>query len=135
MRSMFVSAPFSRFDLGRYAFRGGMGLPRVGLGQASAYALEDYFQKIENITDKETRDKLKTKLKECQDKEGTAQAICFVSLANDIYQASRRDSSTPVPLPAVVPQSKVSSFPILPVAVATLAAAGLIWFLVSRGKK
>lgn len=136
MRSMFVNAPFSRFDLGRHALGGGLGLPRIRLGQESAYALEDYLQKIENISDKETRDRLKKKYEDCQAKDDTtAQAVCYLALANDIYQASKEEESKgKIPALPVQPQQPASSFPIVPVAIAGLAAAGLIWFLVSKGK-
>jgi hypothetical protein len=134
---MFVNAPFSKFDLGRHAFGAGLGLPRIRLGQQSAYALDDYLQKIENVSDKETRDKLNVKYKECQDKsDTTAQAVCYLALANDIYQASKDQDSKPKPAPTIaMPTQQASPFPIVPVAIAGVAAIGLIGFLVWRGKK
>lgn len=129
MRSMFVSAPFSRYDLGREALSGGVGLPRVHLGISS-----DYIKDIENVSSADSRAKLKTKYDECDAKSGTTQIICFAQLARDIYKESQTGSTSTPPLAPVAPPPQ-SSFPIIPVALATLGAGALIWFLVSRGKK
>lgn len=130
MRSLFVNAPFSRFDLGRHALSGGAGLARVRMG-----ALEDYLQRIENVADKETRDKLKKKYEECQEKDGIAQATCYVALTAEIYAASKQDSSKPPSTLPVQPPQQPSSFPFVPVAIAGVAALGLIYFLATKGKK
>lgn len=134
MRSMFVNASFSRYDLGRHALGAGIGLPMLRLGQQSAYSVTDYVQKIEGIADPATKDKLKADYQDCQTKSGTAEIICYAKLAADIYAAGGK-STTPAPLPAPIPQAQPSSFPIIPVLIATLGAGALIWFLVSRGKK
>lgn len=129
MRSMFVNAPFSRYDLGRQVLGSGAGLPRLRLGFSS-----DYLKDIENVSDADSRAKLKAKYEECQGKSGTSEIVCYASLATDIYRESQNSSPTPA-LKLVVPPQQPSSFPIIPVMVATLGAGALIWFLVSRGKK
>jgi hypothetical protein len=135
MRSLFVNAPFSKFDLGHHVLVGGLGLPKRRLGQESAYALDDYLQKIGNVTDKETREKLKKKYDECLEKDGIAEATCYVALTAELYAASKQESSKPPTTLPVAPPQAASSFPIVPVAIASVAALGLIWFLVSKGKK
>lgn len=134
MRSVFVNSAFSRYDLGRHAWGGGLGLPKLRLGQQSVFALEDYIQKINNVADKETRDVLKAKYKECEDADGTAQIVCYAALANEVYKASKDDATTPKPATVVAP-AETSSFPIIPVALAVLGAGALIYFLAVRGKK
>lgn len=133
MRSMFVNAAFSRYDLGRHALGGGIGLPRLRLGQQAAYSVTDYVQRIEGVADSATRDKLKAEYQDCQTKSGTAEIVCYAKLAADIYAAGSSGSS-PATLPPPIPQAQPSSFPLIPVLVATLGAAALIYFLVSRGK-
>lgn len=140
MRSMFVSAPFSRYDLGRHALSRGLGFSRPGLGQnqATVFALEDYLAKIENIADKETRDLLKANYEDCKKKdlESAAGIACLVSLGTDVYAALRnQDEAVPRPPVMAPPPAPASSIPIIPIALAALGAGALIWFLATRGKK
>jgi hypothetical protein len=129
MRSMFVSAPFTRYDLGRQALSGGQGLPRVQLGISA-----DYLKDIANVSDADSRAKLKAQYDDCNGKSGTSQIVCFASLAASIYKESQNSAPTSALTP-VLPPPPASSFPVIPVLVATLGAGALIWFLVSRGKK
>jgi hypothetical protein len=138
MRSMFSVAPFSRFDLGRHVLRGGLGAPRAYMGQQfpSIYALEDYAQKIEGLTDTATKDKLRAQYKECKEKEGTSQIACYAILGAQVYDALKNEGrDTELPPPIVRPQQPASEFPYLPVGLAVLGAAGLIYFLATQGKK
>jgi hypothetical protein len=138
MRSMFNSAPFSRFDLGRHAFRDGFGLPRLSLGQApSAYAVEDYAGKIEGLTDSTVKAKLKAQYAECKDKTGLAEIACYAVLGADVVAALKNQSTpstAPPPLPVAVSQP-AQEFPIIPIAIAVLGAGALIYFLATQGKK
>lgn len=138
MRSMFQAAPFSRFDLGRHAFRGGLGLPRLSMGQTAAYSVTDVAKDIEGLTDSTTRAKLKDKLKECQDKDGISQIVCYTALTAQVYEALKgegKSSTTPLPPPVIQQQAPQSSFPIIPVVLAVLGAGGLIYFLATQGSK
>lgn len=134
MRSMFVNASFSRYDLGRHALGGGIGLPMLRLGQQSAYAVSDYVQKIENVANADTKAKLKADLEDCKTKSGTAEIVCYAKLAADVYAAGGSSTPTPTIAPPIL-QPQPSSFPVIPVLIATLGAGALIYFLVSRGKK
>lgn len=130
MRSMFVNAAFSRYDLGRHALGGDASLPTFRLGAGSPGLLSQ-IQALASETDKAA---LKKKYAECEAKSGTEEIVCYAGLAADIY--SGRTGSTTTPAPAVLPQpAPASSFPIVPVLIATLGAGVLIYFLVSRGKK
>lgn len=136
MRSMFVGVPFVRFDLGRHALVSR--LPGLKLGQnQTVFALDDYLSKIEGIADSGERDRLKKKYEECKAKDltSTEGVGCLAALAVEVYDVLKnQDSSTPLPPPAPVPPP-AKEFPIVPVAIAVVAAGGLIWFLASRGKK
>jgi hypothetical protein len=138
MRSMFSVAPFSRFDLGRHVLRGGLGAPRASLGQQfpSIYALEDYAQKIEGLTDTTTKNKLREQYKECREKEGAGQIACYAVLGAQVYEALKNEGrESTLPPPIVAPQQPASEFPIIPITIAVLAAGGLIYFLATQGKK
>jgi len=128
MRSMFVNAPFSRYDLGREALRGGAGLPPIRLGSNA-----DILKDITNVTDAESRAKLKAKYEECDKKSGLDQIVCFASLAANVYKESQTSS---LPAPTVMPTTPAqpSTFPIVPVLLATIGAGALIYFLVAKGK-
>lgn len=137
MRSMFGAPPFSRFDLGHHALGNGLGLRQLTLAQAppAVYALEDVLSQIVKVADAETRRQLEAKYQSCKEKGlTTAEGIgCLASLTADIVKALENQGKLPVkpPLPPPAP----TSFPIIPVAIAVLAAGGLIWFLATRGKK
>ncbi len=130
MRSMFVSAPFSRYDLGREALGNGNGggLPRLSLGVSSGL-IKDFTNLFSN------KDKLKSKEKDCESKSGTDKIICYGTLASEAYKDTQDSGNTTTNLQPIAPVQPASSFPIIPVVVATLGAGALIWFLVSRGKK
>jgi hypothetical protein len=129
---MFVSAAFSRYDLGRDALTGGVGLPRLRLGAGSPGLLSQ----IEAITSSADKAALRKKYDDCQAKSGTAEIVCYAGLAADLYAAGGSPSTptptAPMPLPQPAP---ASSFPIVPVLIATLGAGALIYFLVVKGKK
>lgn len=138
MRSMFNVAPFSRFDLGRHVLRGGIGAPRLSMGQQfpSIYALEDYAEKIEGLTDTETKNRLRAQYKECREKEGASQIACYAILGAQVYDALKSEGrESTLPPPIVAPQQPAPSFPIIPVVLAVLGAGGLIYFLATQGKK
>ena len=92
MRSMFNAAPFTRFDLGRHILGGGLA-QRLGQQMPSIYALEDYAQKIEGLTDTKTKEELREQYKECRDKEGTAQLACYAVLGAKVYDAVKNQGS------------------------------------------
>jgi len=125
MRSMFVSAPFSRYDLGREALTGGgNGLPRLGLGSI--------FTSIENVFS--NKSKLTAGAKDCESKKGTDKILCYSALAEQAVKGGDTSSTTPT-LQPIAPVQPPSSFPIIPVLLATAGAGALIWFLVYKGKK
>lgn len=139
MRSMFTSAPFSRYDLGNHVLGRGLGLPRLALGQVpaqSAYALEDYAERIEGLTEGETKTKLRAQYKECLEKDGTSQIACFAVLGAQVYQAVKDegDSSSAPRLPIAPPRPVDSGIPYLPIGLAVLGAGALIYFLATQGK-
>jgi len=137
MRSMFGAPPFSRFDLGRHAWGNGIGLRQLTLAQGSpaVYALEDILAQIAKITDAETRRQLEMRYQSCKDKDLlTPEGIgCLASLTADIVKALENQGRLPVKPPP--PPPAPAPFPIIPVAIAVLAAGGLIWFLATRGRK
>jgi len=130
MRSMFVNAAFSRYDLGRHALGGGIGLPTLQLGAGSPGLLSQ----IETVASETDKAALKKKYDECQAKSGTAEIVCYAGLAADIY-AGRGSTTATTPPVTLPPPAPPSSFPVVPVLIATLGAGALIYFLVSRGKK
>lgn len=130
MRSMFVNASFSRYDLGRQVLGSGVGLHRLQLGAGSPGLLSQ----IQALASEQDKTVLKKKYDECAAKSGTEEIVCYAGLAADIY-SGRTGTATTTP-PVIVPQpAPASSFPIVPVLIATLGAGALIYFLVSRGKK
>lgn len=139
MNSLFVSAPFVRFDLGRHVVTRDIGLPKVSLGQPQqmAFSLEDYVSDIAKVNDSATRDRLKAKYEECKAKDltSTEGVTCIAALAADIYVVLKNQGGTSAPAPVLPPPTPPSEFPIVPVALAVLGAGALIYFLAKKGKK
>lgn len=137
MRSLFNAAPFSRFDLGRHILRGGLAAPRLGQQMPSIYALEDYAQKIEGLTDAAVKEELRKQYAECREKEGTSQIACYAILGAKVYDALKnegRESTLPPP-PVMTSRPAASEFPVIPVVLAVAGAGALIYFLATMGKK
>lgn len=135
MRSLFNAAPFSRFDLGRHILRGGLA-PRLGQQMPSIYALEDYAQKIDGLTDTKVKEELRKQYAECREKEGTSQIACYAILGAKVYDALKNEGrESTLPPPVMTAQPKPSEFPIIPVVLAVAGAGALIYFLATMGKK
>lgn len=137
MQSMFGAPPFSRFDLGRHAWGNGIGLRQLTLAQGppAAYALEDILAQIAKIADAETRRQLEMRYQSCKEKDLlTPEGIgCLASLTADLVKAIQTQGK--LPIKPLLPPPAPMAFPIIPVAIAVLAAGGLIWFLATRGRK
>jgi hypothetical protein len=132
---MFNAAPFSRFDLGRHILRGGFSAPRLGQ-VPSIYALEDYAQKIEGLTDAKVKEELRKQYAECREKEGTSQIACYAVLGAKVYDALKNEGRPAAPPPVVATSRPATSeFPIIPIALALAGAGALIYFLAVQGKK
>lgn len=135
MRSLFSSAPFTRFDLGNHVLSLAAG-PRLG------FSLKDIFSKvglddsdISKIEDPAAREEFKAALERCKSKglDTTQGVVCMAELSAKVYAKLQEQGKMPLtPMP---PVQQPSSFPIIPVAIAALAAGGLIWFLATRAKK
>lgn len=145
MRTLFVNPPYGRYDMGRFVFPAPHPTLSVKLAQApraEAFAIQDYLNRlgldpsdIDRIADTETRDELKAKFEECRSEtDTTKQLTCFAGLAARVYsildEERRRPEAGP---PAPPPPKPENGFPIVPVAIGAVAAAGLIYFIVSRG--
>src|SRR4029078_4633665 len=116
MRAMFVNAAFSRYDLGRHALGGGVGLPRLQLGAGSPGLLSQ-IQALASETDKAA---LKKKDDEGESRSGTAEIVCYAGLAADIYAGrTGTTATTPAPMP-MAQAAPAPSFPNLPLLVRTL---------------
>lgn len=123
---MFGGAPFER---GFAPFR----LAQVRRPEA-VFALEDYLDRIEGIADQKTRDALKAKYEECK-KEGLESAkglACLAALAVEIGNALKEKPEAAPALPPPAPRPAEGGFPVLPVAIGGLLAAGLVVFLATR---
>lgn len=126
MKTMWNNSAFSRFDLASHALSG-PGTTRPSMG-----ALADYIDRIQKVADSKTRDALQKKWTECEAKgvdsiEGLA---CLAALGLEIDRILKTQPATPV----VPPPAPASSFPIIPVAIGSVAAIGLILLLVRKGK-
>lgn len=136
MRSVFVNSSFSRFDLGTHILSRGLNpqmgfsfkdlLPGVGLSPSD----------IDKIQDPAVRAEFKTAYQRCEAKGlDSVQGIgCLAELAAKVYAKLNEQATLPI-TPIKATNVPTDSFPIVPVAIAGLAAAALIWFLATRGKK
>jgi hypothetical protein len=130
MRTMFSNQIFGRSQFLPY---------RLAQAPApeTAFALSDYLDRIEGISDKKTRDELKAKYEECKS-EGLDSAkglACLAALGIKIAAALESQGAAPTPTPVVpTPQPKPpeSAFPIVPVAIGGIVVAGLVAFLATR---
>lgn len=130
MRSLFNSAPFAKFDLGRHA-----------LSQQGAYSLTDLLDNvglepsdIDKIQDKKFRDETKADYDKCRAKglDTTEGLACLAVVAGKVYAQLKLEREPAYKPPVVLPQQ--SEFPWVPVALGGALAAGLVYFLATRGK-
>jgi hypothetical protein len=139
MRSLFSSAPFTRFDLGAHALSQAV----TGGAPQTAFSLTDYLDKvgldagdIDKVQDPKVRAEFKADYEKCKTKgldslEGIA---CLGVLAVKVYAKLKEEGEKPPPPMPVVATQKASSFPWIPVAIGGVAAAGLIVYLATKGK-
>jgi uncharacterized membrane protein YebE (DUF533 family) len=130
MKSMFNSAPFARFDLGRHV-----------LGQQTAFSITDYLSKvgldsgdIDKIQDKEFRDKYREEYNKCNEKGLTTVdgLACLGALGVKVYAKLQEEETKPAAI--LVARPAASQFPWIPVTIGGVAAAGLVYYLATRGK-
>lgn len=135
MRSLFNSVPFQRFDLGRHALS-----QAIVVGPESAYSVNSILSKIgldpsdiDKVSDPTVRAQFKAEYEKCQGKgldsiEGIG---CLAALGAKVYAKLQEDQKAPV---AKLPVQQPTEFPWIPVLIGTAAAAGLIYFLATKGK-
>lgn len=131
MNAIFQPAPFRRFDLGSHVRLGqnifSSLLQDVGISDAS-------FSSLIKDLPAELQDANKAKWAECK-KDGLKTvkgAECAAALI-----ASLKSGGTAAAAPTGVPvlqQQTPSSFPIVPVLIGLVAAGGLVYYLVTKGK-
>lgn len=131
MKTLFANAPFAKFDLGTHA-----------MGQATAFSVTDYLSKvgldaadIDKINDPTFRAQYKEEYAACQAKglDSIEGLTCIAALGAKVY-AKLAEQEKAVPTTLVAPRPQTSEFPWVPVALGGAAAAGLIYFLATRGK-
>jgi len=136
MRSMFMSAQFQRFDLGKHALS-----QAVVMGPQSAFALNDILGKvgldpsdIDKIEDPAVRADLKASYQRCVDKglDSIGGITCLAELGAKVYaKLNEQKAAPPIQYQPVQP---ASTFPWIPVTIGLVAAAGLVYFLATKGK-
>lgn len=137
MRSVFVnSAFFRRFDLGTHVLAGGrapqMGFSFKDLLPGTGLDASD----IDKIKDPAVRDQFKTAYQRCQGfgLDSVKGIACLAELGAKVYATISSQDNLPItPIKPVTPTD--TSLPIIPIAIALLAAGGLVWFLATKGKK
>lgn len=141
MRSTFTMAPFAKFDLGTHALRASSkGMQAAFIGQPQAFAVSDWLERIgldpadiDKISDTTVRAQLKAEYEKCQGMGLTSAdgLACLAKLGADVYLKLQEQEKAPVP--TVRPTTPAASdFPIVPVAIAGVAALGLIYYLATR---
>ncbi len=138
MRSAFMAAPFSRFDLGAHALRSSS----RGLSQSAAqtvFSLSDWLGKlglssadIDKIADPKIREEIKLEFETCQTKESLESIGCLSALALKVKGILDDESNKAAPAPIVQPAPSSSTFPVIPVAIAGMAALGLVYYLATK---
>lgn len=133
MRSLFSSAPFTRFDLGNHV----LSLkPQLGFSFKDIISQAGFDESdIRKIQDPAAREEFKAALERCKSKglETTQGIVCMAELSAKVY--AKLQEQDKMPLTPIQPVQQPSSFPIVPVMIAALAAGGLVWFLATKGKK
>jgi hypothetical protein len=133
MRSLFSSAPFTRFDLGNHVLSV---RPQLGFSFKDVLSTVGFDDSdISKIQDPAAREEFKVALERCRGKglETTQGIVCMAELSAKVYAKLQEQGK--MPLTPMQPVQQPSSFPFIPVAIAALAAGGLIWFLATRAKK
>ena len=135
MRSMFMSAQFSRFDLGRHVLS-----QPVTVAPQSAYAL-DFLKSvgldpsdIEKIQDPTVRAAFKADYQRCVEKglDSLTGIACLAELGAKVYaKLNEQKAAPPIQYQPVQPASE---FPWIPVLIGLVAAGGLVYFLATKGK-
>lgn len=145
MRTIFSNPPFGRYDMGRYSVPVRYdGTQAMGQGETAFSVISDAFKalgieeldivRLIDALPVENRGPYRAKLDECKKMGYTSilGARCVYDLfqdLKDVAEGKKQPMQAPVQ-PVVRPVTP--SFPIVPVAFGTLAAAGLIWFIATR---
>lgn len=140
MRSAFIGAPFSRFDLGAHALRSSS----RGLSQSTfaspqtVFGAFDFLSKaglssedIDKIADPKIRAEIKAEFERCQSKESVESLGCLVALGLRVKDILDEEVNAPPASPIRQP-APTSTFPIVPVAIAGVAALGLVYYLATK---
>lgn len=138
MRSLFTNAPFTRFDLGSHVLS-----QAVGVGPQTAFsAVSDILSKvgldpsdISKIQDPKFRAEYNDEYERCKSKgldsiEGIG---CLAALGAKVYAKLSEEEKKPY-TPIAVQRPKESGIPWVPIAIGGVAAAGLIYYLATKGK-
>lgn len=146
MRTIFVNAPYGRYDMGRYGFPARHPTLPIRLGQRREYAfniVEDVLQAVGIDESDVTRliDSLpianqgayRDKLAGCRAMGYTTVpgAKCLYDLFQELKDVLENKRPAAAPVPVLRPQPS-GGFPILPVALGGLAAAALVYVLATR---
>lgn len=145
MKTIFSNPPFGRYDMGRYFASIPYDGARVMGQQETAFSvISDLFQAlgIEELDIVRLIDALpisqqgpyRAKLDECKKMGYTS--ILGIRCVYDLFQelkdvAEGKKQPAPAPIQPIA-RPVTPSFPIVPVALGTLAAAGLVWFIATR---
>lgn len=150
MRSIFVNPPYGRYDMGRFVMAARHPTMPIELGQRqeTAYSLVDDILEAVGLGESDivslidalpiaNRGVYKDKLEECK-KLGltsSAGAACIYALfreLKDVVEGEKRPEAPRPPAVQPVTRPAPAAFPLLPVALGGLAAAGLVYFLATR---
>lgn len=144
MKTIFNNPPFGRYDMGRYftsiPYKG----TRVLGQQETAFpTISDIFKalgieeldivRLIDALPVENRGPYRAKLDECRKMEYTSilGARCLYDLFQELKDVAE-GKKQPAPAPVQPLARTEPSFPLIPVALGTLAAAGLVWFIATR---
>ena len=131
MSAIFQPAPFRRFDLGSHVRLGqnifSSLLQDVGISDASFGSLiKDLPQELQAANKQKWDECKKMGLKTVKGAECAAALIASI-------KSGGTTAAAPTGVP-VLQQQTPSSFPIVPVLIGLVAAGGLVYFLVTKGK-
>lgn len=137
MKTLFVNAPFSRYEVGwNGPALGQIEIPFLGdllaLIGVDEQEIQDLIQQIptENLSEYKARfEECKAKAKDVPLKEAALKAgPCFYQLYMDLKNAVKGGPSGP-PQPVQPPPPPPSEFPWVPVGIGVLATGALVYFL------
>jgi hypothetical protein len=140
MKSYFSATPFGKFDLSRESWKPAAGRSMGASPQYDFSILSDILAplgvKESDVTSligklpAEMTPEYRKRLEDCRAEGLTTSkgAACLLVLYNDMKKAA---AAAPVPLPPPQP----STFPVVPVLIVGIAAAGLAWFFMRDSKK